>query len=195
MKAKLLLLLLLLSSAPVMAALHCGNRLVDEGDPQYYVAEVCPRPYWVERWGVPYDRGHYSGPYGAAYSSYQYEAWYINFGPRKLMRRLLFRNGYLVGEETLGRGVGFKPGSRRCSARELRQSGDSSGEIYANCGEPDYIYDEPVTVYPRRGRHGHRGPAHVVYRARWIYDFGSRRFDRELIFEDGRLLYINELDY
>lgn len=193
MKRLLLLVLLCLSSA-ADASLHCGNRLVNQGDPQYYVADVCPEPFWVERWELPLDQYYYSGPYGQrSYGGPRYEAWYINFGPRKLIRRLVFRNGYLERQESLGRGVAFRPGSRRCSPRELRVAGESVGEIYAHCGEPDYIYSEPV-VYSHHRRHGgfHRA-GHYVLRTRWVYDFGSRRFDRELIFEDGRLIRINEI--
>ena len=197
LKRIFLLLSCLLTSEAVLATLHCGNRLVDEGDPQYYVANHCPRPFWVERWTAPESYDYYSGPYGGYnHARPQYEAWYINFGARKLMRRLVFYNGYLVREQTLGRGVGFRPGSRSCSARELGHAGETAGEIFANCGEPDHIYDEPVQVYPnRRGAaYGRRGGI-VVYRTRWIYNYGSRRSDRELTFEDGRLLTIRELDY
>ena len=38
-------------------------------------------------------------------ASVGFEAWYYNFGPRQLLRRLVFRDGFLVREETLGYGV------------------------------------------------------------------------------------------
>jgi len=187
-------LLLLLLSASAQANLHCGNRLVNRGDPQYHVAEYCPEPFWVERWEAPLDHQyHYSGPYGGrAFGGVRFEAWYINFGSNKLMRRLVFRNGYLESTESLGRGVGFRPGSRRCSSRELRLAGNSAGEVYANCGTPDYIYDEPVAFVQQRHNGAFLNGGHFVYRTRWVYDFGSRRFDAELIFQDGRLIRIND---
>lgn len=177
-------------------SLHCGNRIAKKGDPQYYVEEICPQPFWIERWVAPIELFHYSGPPGGHDRSRHganHEAWYVNFGARKLIRRLVFVNGYLERVESLGRGVGYRPGSRRCSSRELMVAGGSVGEIYAQCGEPDYIYDDDVAFVPYyRGGIALRG-GHYVYRTRWIYRFGSRRFDLELVFEDGRLRHVNEL--
>lgn len=177
-------------------SLHCGNRLAQKGDPQYYVEDICPQPFWVERWVAPIELFHYSGPpqgHERSQRGANYEAWYLNFGSRRLIRRLVFLNGYLERVESLGRGVGFRPGSRSCNPRELAVAGESVGEIYAQCGEPDYIYDDQSVFVPHyRGGIALQG-GHYVYRTRWIYRFGSRQFDRELIFEDGRLRQINEL--
>ncbi len=180
-------LILLLSFARPAEAVRCGKRLVNPGDSITRAVKYCPQPFWVERWqadGIGHNGyGHYVAD--------TFEAWYLNFGSRKLMRRLLFRNGYLEREDVLDHGFNGRPAGN-CNARELESAGFSLAEVFADCGPPDYEYSYPVTVYPSKRHHrGRHGPV-VIYRHVWTYDL-ERQFDRELHFENGRLVQVNRL--
>ena len=162
---------------------YCGRTLIKEGDLSHYVAQVCPKPFFVEHWAFPVG-------FGSPAFVGDYQAWSINSGSRRLLRRLVFQNGYLIRIQTLDRGVSFKPGSRRCRPADLEKAGNTISEIYAHCGEPDFIYDEsPVLQRPISNI---RLPVFVANRVRWVYTF-RRANDRELTFQDGRLQFINKL--
>ena len=167
-------------------ALRCGRNLVKEGDPVSRAVRYCPEPFWVERWEAP---GPLPVPGGFGYQPYPvvtdaFEAWYINFGPRKLMRRLLFRNGYLQQEQTLDYGFSRLP-VNDCSALDLEQAGDTIGSVYAHCGPPDHEYSYPHTI--NTGRPGTLGQAITVYRYVWTY-YPRNGLPRELHFQEGQLV-------
>lgn len=174
-----------LASSPADArALRCDGGLVQIGDPIWQVGRVCPTPFWREDYDEPLARdrrGHVAG-------WQRVEIWTLNFGTSRFMRRLVFRNGYLNRIETLGYGVRWEPGTRRCTWRELEQAGNTAAEVFARCGEPDFRYDLPPPVHS-----GRYSPAWASYsiRERWIYDYGSGRHARELDFLDGRLQNVN----
>lgn len=111
-----LCLALFLLSAPAHA-FRCGNKIVIEDMHEAQVRAACGTPTTMRVIGrnvrnvnVPF-RGHYSGGWTAEHfpgyplvhevvvTEYVY-----NFGPRKLMRRLLFEGGVLVSIESLGYG-------------------------------------------------------------------------------------------
>lgn len=182
--ALLICLLLSAMSSDAFASMYCGRQLIKPGDLSYQVARYCPEPFFIERWD-------YGGAYGYAHLHGRYEAWLLNFGSRKLLRRLVFRDGYLERIEELGRGVSFEPGTRRCSASDLANVGSSIGEVFAYCGEPDFAYESQPFLYHSPYVAGN--PGFIVDERRWIYTFGRRASDRELIFRDGRLQRINKL--
>lgn len=173
-----------LAAAPQLArSMYCNGQLIRTGDPVYLVARRCPQPYWVNRWiGLRIVGGTRRAP---VYQSDGYEAWYLNFGPRRFMRRLVFRNGHLYRIESLGYGIAFRPGSRTCTATELANAGRTDGEIWARCGEPDHVY-----VVPRSAGH-YSGPwpapSHY-HREIWTYDFGPYAAPRQLTFDNGKLI-------
>ena len=157
--------LLLFVAAPSAHALRCGNRLVSNGDLEFQVRERCGDPYWIEQ--------HYqtvvAGDDGVEIvQPVEYSAWFFNFGPNRLLMRLLFRNGQLVREETLDRGVA-ELGSA-CNPARLRE-GTSSGELVAYCGEPSSRYVQPSLVSRRVGAGLYRQSD--SYREDWTYDFGG----------------------
>lgn len=157
--------LLLLVAAPAAHALRCGNRLLSSGDFEFQVRERCGNPYWIEQ--------HYqtliAGDDGVEIvQPVEYSAWFFNFGANRLLVRLLFRDGRLVREETLDRGVA-ELGSA-CSAARLRE-GVSSGELVAYCGEPSSRYVQPTLVSRRISAGLYRQSD--SYREDWTYDFGG----------------------
>lgn len=176
----LLLLMLPVTGWSSTDSLHCGRELVRAGDPIWQVGRKCPEPFWEEH----YDRARAYDRLGRPLDFNRYEIWTLNFGQRRLMRRLVFVNGTLARIDALGYGVDYHPGSRRCTPRELSTAGGTIAEIYARCGEPDHRYGLPGPgLYDYRS-----GPAHHrEVRELWTYDFGSRHHPRELLFVDGRL--------
>ena len=113
----LLAMFFLLSSQQALA-FRCGSKLVRDGIHQQIVLDICGEPASVRHLGYairPYDfssrRNSWSGlsvDRYPAYGHYSQEVLVIeyvyNFGPRKLMRRLIFEDGILVTIESLGYG-------------------------------------------------------------------------------------------
>lgn len=107
---------LILCSAPAHA-FRCGNKIVTEDMHEAQVRAACGTPTTsriigrtVQNINVPIQRVHGGGwtqkhfP-GYAFAQEVFVTEYVyNFGPRKLMRRLLFEGGVLVSIETLGYG-------------------------------------------------------------------------------------------
>ena len=182
MVSRLCVLLMLLTATPLWAAadtLQCNRQIVRSGDPIWQVARKCPEPFWREH----YDRTSAADRFGRPLELQRVEVWTLNFGQRRMMRRLVFINGRLTRIHSLGYGVDYTPGSRRCTPHELNNAGDTVAEIYARCGEPDYSYELPTP-----GLYGyHGGRVESQERLSWTYDFGSRFHPRELLFIDGRL--------
>ncbi|MDJ0926455.1 MAG: DUF2845 domain-containing protein [Gammaproteobacteria bacterium] len=119
--ARLLFPLVFLCLAEPALALRCGNKLVSTGDPKAKILRFCGEPVSVERrsiirGGIP----RYSSSvrtHGSRYESssellintHSYvevsvEEWTYNFGPRRLMRVVIFENGLVRKVKQLGYG-------------------------------------------------------------------------------------------
>ena len=157
--------LLLLALVPVAHAMRCGNRLVTDGAFDFQVRERCGNPYWIEE--------HYQTLVAGderveVAQPVEYSAWFFNFGANRLLVRLLFRDGRLVREDTLGRGVDELGHS--CAPARLSE-GISSGELIAYCGEPSSRRVLPTLISQRIGPGLYR--QNEGYREDWVYDFGG----------------------
>lgn len=111
-------LLLTLSFSEPAAAFRCGSKLVKDGMHEVQVIAVCGQPATMRNLGVAvrsydYRYNQQSSPGWSGYSrpGYGYLAqeviiteYVYNFGPRKLMRRLIFEGGVLVTIESIGYG-------------------------------------------------------------------------------------------
>lgn len=183
MKRLVLLCLLLLLAAPA-SALRCGTRVVADGDRDFTVRERCGEPFYIDQFASVSVRGA-NGPLETQ-SEDIYDVWYYNFGPRRLMVRLLFLNGRLEHEETLGYGVNTLGDS--CNLDGLT-AGTSAGEIVAYCGEPAGRRNQRRASV-RRDHFGNE--RHTPVRVEeWTYDLGSSRLLRVLTLQNGRLQSID----
>mgnify|MGYP003500245364 CR=1 FL=1 len=178
---RLALLAALLAAAPAQA-LRCDGRLVGTGD---HAVQV--EPYWIES----YSEWLVVGENQALERRIerQLEAWYYNFGPDRLLHRLLFIDGRLVRDDTLGYGVSKIGG--RCNYDTLDR-GLSIGEVVARCGLPASqsrryglvtLRDDSGLAREREAR-----------RDEWIYDPGSGRRLQLIVFVDGRVAERELLD-
>jgi hypothetical protein len=144
------------------------------------VRERCGEPFYIDQFASVSVRGA-DGPYETQ-SEDVYDVWYYNFGPRKLMVRLLFLNGRLAREETLGYGVNTLGES--CNLDGLA-AGTSAGEIIAYCGEPAGRRQQRQAVVRRDNFRNERyTPVRVE---EWTYDLGDARLLRILTLQNGRL--------
>jgi hypothetical protein len=99
----------LLAASPAFASMRCGSKIIDEGVTRSEVAAKCGEPdevitlRSVFRRPVLWTNGR---PYyiGENYLEVPVESWIYNFGPNKLMRKVVFEGGYVVEIETLGYG-------------------------------------------------------------------------------------------
>ena len=98
-------------------ALRCGNKIVRDGMHEVQVIAICGEPTTQRVIGrtlrapdvrayprdrrYPLDRHYYPAPYPTEVIVTEYV---YNFGPRKLMRRLIFEGGVLVSIESIGYG-------------------------------------------------------------------------------------------
>jgi hypothetical protein len=176
----------LLLAAPAHA-LRCSGRLVDEGDHAIQVERRCGAPYWIESYTEWVVLGE-DGPVEQRIER-PIEAWYYNFGPERLMRRLVFRDDRLLREDTLG--YGFRRGEGRCDLDTLLR-GMSTGEVIARCGEPESNTLRYRQSIVRDGFGNAR--KRLVRHEEWLYDPGRGRFLRLLVFDDGVLDSIERLD-
>ncbi len=86
----------------------------------------------------------------------------------------------------------------RCGTRLVRE-GDSTAEVRATCGDPvDVITTTEVrqrTIYNRVGGVLVADTISVeVQVQQWVYNLGPQRFMRRLVFENGLLVEIEQLD-
>jgi len=99
----------LLATSPAFASMRCGSKIIDEGVTRSEVAAKCGEPAEVVtlrsvfRRPVVWTNGR---PFfvGENFIEVPIEAWIYNFGPNKLMRRVVFEAGFVVEIETLGYG-------------------------------------------------------------------------------------------
>jgi len=160
--------LLLLAMVPAAHAMRCGNELTHAGDYEAQVRARCGQPIWTE--------DHYTlESYGARDTRIErevrYTTWFYNFGARKFMVRVVFRDGQLVDEENLGRGID-EVGTDCGLARFSR--GISSGELVAFCGPPASRDVHPGLVSRRVAAGVHEVDEND--REDWTYDFGGGVF-------------------
>ena len=86
----------------------------------------------------------------------------------------------------------------RCGTRLVRE-GSTPSQVRANCGEPDDV----ITTTETRQRTVYNRVAGVVVAdtisvevqvQQWVYNLGPQRFMRRLIFENGVLVEIEQLE-
>ena len=87
--------------------------------------------------------------------------------------------------------------SFRCG-RKLVQTGDHKLDVLQKCGEPDYA-DQRLGLSGSQFRYP-RGTLEIdqyeqVIIDEWIYNFGPTQFKQFLLFENGILKEIRDLDY
>ena len=116
-EALIAIVMLLLISQQALA-FRCGSKLVIDGIEEQKVLDICGEPASVRHLGYavrPYDMSSrrqtlpgLSVDRYPTYGRFSHEVliteYIYNFGPRKLMRRLVFEDGILVTIETLGYG-------------------------------------------------------------------------------------------
>jgi hypothetical protein len=98
----------LLVASPAFASMRCGSKIIDEGVTRSEVAAKCGEL----RSGQPPQRVPQAGRLDQrptllrrrGLHQVPIEAWIYNFGPNKLMRRVVFEAGVVVDIETLGYG-------------------------------------------------------------------------------------------
>jgi len=104
-----ILVLAVLAASPAVASMRCGSKLIDDGASRSEVAAKCGEPEEVITLRSVFRRPviwSYGRPYfvGENFIEIPVESWIYNFGPNKLMRRVIFEGGYVVEIETLGYG-------------------------------------------------------------------------------------------
>jgi len=111
-------LLLSLLFAEQAHAFRCGSKLVKDGMHEAQVIGVCGQPttrrnigtavrgydYRQHRESSPGWSSHRNSGYGYLAQEVIITEYVYNFGPRKLMRRLIFEGGVLVTIESIGYG-------------------------------------------------------------------------------------------
>lgn len=179
--------LILLLTSPGAWALRCGNRLVVEGARDFQVRERCGEPFWTDSY-VDLEVLGAEGPFERL-REIRYDIWYYNFGPANLMRRLVFHEGVLIREHSLGYGVRDIGG--QCDPNR-DYTGLSAGELIAYCGEPASRRRQPGSTVERPFRGAERW--HPTRREVWFYDFGANRLMRRVSLVDGHVRAVDLLE-
>lgn len=110
-RAAAVLILGLLACSPAFA-FRCGNKIVVKGDSRSSVAAKCGEPTDVVTMRSVFRRPviwTHGRPYfiGQDYIEVPVESWLYNLGPNKLMRKVIFEDGFVAEIETLG--YGYNP--------------------------------------------------------------------------------------
>jgi hypothetical protein len=105
------------------------------------------------------------------------------------MKKILLLFGFLFF-------AGTANAAMRCG-KWVIERGDHETEVLQKCGEPEYM-DERIGYRGERLRHPGgsleiEGFQQVIIHE-WIYNFGPRRLKQRLLFEDGILKEINDLE-
>jgi hypothetical protein len=187
------LLLLLSLVVPLLLshaawALRCGTRVVMQGDQDFQVRERCGEPFFEDSYQV-FNRSGVGTPVENGIETV-YDAWYYNFGPQQLMVRLLFANGELVREDTLGYGFSGTPGP--CNP-DLITEGMSSGELFARCGPPAHrrqIYGDTLL----RDRATRNAALIPQRREEWYYPGDGGQRGRIVHLLNGRVQDVQAID-
>lgn len=180
-------LLLVLALLPVMgqAALRCGTGLVDVGDWPVEVKERCGEPDYV----AIYPEATLPG-IGIVQTV---EHWYYNRGPSSFIRRLVFRNGRLQSQDSMG--YGFVPGAAGDCNPRILNDGMSEYEVVRRCGEP--LSKRITWVVPDEyaGYSSNKNTLQGVYPVEeWMYEFGGNQFRRIVTFRDGQITDVEAAD-
>lgn len=185
----LAVLLLCLSMAPVAhasSAMHCGSRIVAEGDSVGTLIAACGEPVYRDAWSLyPLANGVIADT----------EEWYYNFGPNQLLRVVRLRAGRVDEIDSDGYGYIDTP-EPSCAGSDIRE-GWSKFRLLLECGEP--LTRRVVSTYDPYNR-GYNGRFHgrsgfeAVFREEWVYNFGSGSFMRAVTLENGRVAYVRETD-
>lgn len=161
-------------------AFRCGSSLVDVGDWPVEVEERCGAPDYVATYPTATVPG--VGVVGDV------EHWYYNPGPQGFIRRLEFRDGKLVREQSLGYGfAGDSAGD--CSPARL-QSGVSEFEMVAYCGEPVSRRVTWEVVGHGSKVSGYYRPSTLVPVEEWMYETGKTQFRRIVKLRNGRIVQV-----
>lgn len=171
-----LVLLFVASLLQTAHALRCDRRIVSEQDSVLEVLARCGEPALRDFHPPVYWSGH--GFYG-----YPDETWYYNFGPRRLLYVLRFRNNRLVRIDTDGHGF-LPPAERHCLPGDIGR-GMSKLRLLATCGEP--VQRNQLYLLRPQFQHGDIVGHVGVLQEAWLYNFGRRRLLREVILEDGEV--------
>lgn len=194
-----LALALLLAAAPLLApseaqALRCGTDLIDVGDTRAEVRAKCGEPLDVARRVVTQTIRQRVAA-GAAVMrtvSTVVETWTMNFGPQKLMQEITFANGQVQHIRTLDRG--FREDRLGGLDRPVRL-GDTPSQVRSAWGAPTDTSRrvEDRTVAQRLDDLTAAATTVSVEVEVWIFNFGPRRFMRQVTFVDGRVESVETL--
>jgi hypothetical protein len=122
---KVLLMVALFTAALLASefahAFRCGSKIVRDGMHEQQVVAICGEPttarqigYAVRSFGHRLykpqgsNSWHRHPAFGTLVTDVVVTEWVYNFGPRKLMRRLVFEGSVLVSIETIGYGYHVK---------------------------------------------------------------------------------------
>lgn len=179
--------LLLLGAASEAHALRCDGRLVERGDHAIQVRERCGEPFWIDAYTEVLVIGEF-GPLEQR-GERPVEAWYYNFGPNRLLRRLLLIDDRLVREDSLGYGYATLGTDCRLDALPV---GTAAGVVVARCGEPASRRERWREITRRDGAGNAR--RRYLRDEDWVYDLGANRDLRLLRLVDGTLQSVQRLD-
>lgn len=184
---RVLAAVLLMCAATQAQALRCDGRVVGPGDHAIQVRERCGEPFWIDA----YTEVLIAGEFGPLEQRRErpVEAWYYNFGPNRLMRRLLLVDDRLLREDSLGYGYTTLGTDCRLDALPV---GTAAGVIVARCGEPGSRRERWREVTRRDGAGNAR--RRYLRDEDWVYDTGANRDLRLLRLVDGTLQAVERLD-
>lgn len=162
------------------AGFRCGAGLVSEGDWPSEVEQRCGPPDYISTYPTATVPG-----LGVVQTE---EHWYYNPGPQRFVKRLIFRNGKYVRDESLGYGfhVSRHPG---CDPGTLRYIGNEY-ELVARCGLPASKRTE-WQVPPGLSHSVDWQTVKPVLIQEWLYEFSDNHFSQVVTLRNGKVVSVD----
>lgn len=174
------LLMVFALAQPAEAAFRCGNSHVDVGDWPAEVEQRCGEPDYRTAYPTATIPG-----LGVVQTE---EHWYYNRGPQRLVKRLVFRDGKLIRDETLGHGFHVS-GTPRCDSGTLRHIGNEY-ELVARCGQPASKRME-WQIPPGRDHPENWQTLNPVLIQEWLYEFSANQFRQVVTLRNGKVVSVD----
>jgi hypothetical protein len=174
------------SAVEAADSIHCGSRIVTQGDDIAKLIAACGEPAYRDVWSA------YPQPGDGVADA---QEWYYNFGSNQLLRILRLRAGRIAAIMSDGYGYEQIPDAH-CSGSDITM-GLSKFRLLLTCGAPQTRRVLSIYAPYNGGYNGHsraQNQFEAVFREEWAYDTDASRFMRVITLENGRVVYVRQTD-
>ena len=173
------------------SSFRCGGKLVSVGETAFDVLMKCQKPDWIDEAEFETIRKVGSNEWQKVHV--KREIWLYNFGPNAFMRELVVENDRVIDIKSLGYGYQEDRIGAFANVESKLYLGMSKSEAFVYWGAPSFKTSRTEERFYKTDEK--KIIKYYVTVTEWIYNFGSRRIVKTLLFENNRLTDIKAGDY